>query len=87
MINEIKQPNHVLGNKISCPNFTQCPICYGCRSYSSSMIECEKCLENKKRDVCNTALHRSDLIEKLVSKNNIIVDKNYQFISAENKEE
>lgn len=86
MIKEAKQPNHVLGKKTNCANFSQCPICYGCRSYSTSDIACEKCTVNKKRDVCNTALHRSDLIEKLISKDKIEITEEVTFVSAkENK--
>ena len=27
-----KQPNMVRGNRISCANYKQCPMCYGCRN-------------------------------------------------------
>lgn len=86
MIKESKQPNHVLGKKTNCPNFTQCAICFGCRSYSTSVIECEKCTVNRKRDICNRELHRADLVNKLISKNEIKFDEAI-FISSDLKEE
>lgn len=86
MLKEAKQPNHVLGKKMNCPNFNQCPICYGCRSYTTTFVECEKCIANKKRDVCNTELHKSDLIEKLIRKDEIKFDK-AKFISSINNKE
>lgn len=82
MIKEAKQPNHVLGFREKCPKFVQCPICYGCRSYSSHDIDCEKCTINRKRDICNKDLHRDDLIDKLISKNSIEFEENVTFVSA-----
>lgn len=79
---ESKQPNHVLGKKTNCPNFVQCPICYGCRSYSTSIIECERCTVNIKKNICNVQLHKADLIEKLITKDKIKLDKDTVFISA-----
>lgn len=86
---EAKQPNHVLGKKTNCPNFVQCPICYGCRAYSTADLNCGKCTINKKRDICNVELHKADLINKLISKTQINFEKedNISFISAEHKEE
>lgn len=86
MIKESKQPNHVLGFKERCPKFIQCPICYGCRSYSTHDIDCEKCAVNKKRDVCNKELHRDDLIEKLISKDVIKMKEPVTFMSAGKEE-
>lgn len=82
MSREAKQPNHVLGKRTNCINFAQCPMCYGCRSYSTSNIECEKCTVNRKRDICNTSLHRSDLIEKLICRDEIKIEEEARFTSA-----
>lgn len=69
-----KTINDVRGNQIRCVNFSSCPICYGCRSYNSADILCEECAKNMKKNVCNTRLHRSDLISKLVKKDVIILE-------------
>lgn len=85
-IKESKKPSHVLGNQIKCLNFSQCPLCYGCRSYSSSDLNCIKCTKNKKRDICNVNLHKPDLINKFITKTNIKFDKPIQF-NSNNREE
>ena len=60
---QAKQPNQVRGNKIHCPNYVQCTLCYGCRNYDSRIAECRQCFEEgnngQKRNfnVCNKDLH------------------------------
>lgn len=67
-----KQPNQVRGNRIHCPNFVQCTLCYGCRNYDSRISECRQCLEDgyspgQKRNfnVCNKELHTEDALNKM----------------------
>lgn len=73
---EPKKPSHVRGIRINCNKFEMCPLCYGCRAYTTSNLECEECLkENKKKNICNTELHKSDAINKLISKSIIIVNE------------
>lgn len=79
MINKAKQPQDVLGNKIQCPRFQQCPLCYGCRNYDTSNLDCAKCTENKKRDICNREVHTDELIAKFIQRNKIKVDGNISF--------
>lgn len=64
-----KQPTDVEGVKNNCPNFSQCPLCYGCRSYDSSRIECSLCISNKKMNICNRQLHKTPVLEKMITKN------------------
>lgn len=71
---EAKQPSHVKGYKERCINYSMCPLCYGCRSYSSSDLNCKQCEEDRKNNICDTKLHRADLIEKMISKTVIIVN-------------
>lgn len=66
---ESKKPAHVLGNISRCPKFIQCPLCYGCRAYSSSDLDCKKCEENRKRDICNISLHTDSVVSRFISKN------------------
>lgn len=64
-----KNPHDVRGRKIDCARFEACPLCYGCRAYNSRFIKCHKCrTENKKLNICNTQLHRADLIAKMITK-------------------
>lgn len=69
-----KQPNKVRGNKIGCINYSMCPICYGCRSYDSKYEECRECYEdgidnsNRNYNVCNTNLHETWKINKMITK-------------------
>ena len=67
-----KQPNQVRGNIIHCPNFVQCPLCYGCRNYDSRLNECRQCYEeghrpgqNRNFNVCNKNLHTEDALNRM----------------------
>ena len=67
-----KQPNQVRGNKIHCPNYVQCTMCYGCRNYDSRIIECRECFEdgirkgqNRNFNVCNKQLHTEDALNRM----------------------
>lgn len=66
-----KQKTHhdVWGWQNDCPNYMECPLCYGCRNYDEHIVECvENCGEDRKQNVCNTARHKYDLLAKLLSK-------------------
>jgi hypothetical protein len=78
-MNNIKQPSSVRGNKIHCINYQQCPLCYGCRAYDSRDPECYECkLEDDNRgknyNICNKELHEGWKINKIITKNKIILD-------------
>jgi hypothetical protein len=66
-----KQPNQVRGNKIQCPHYVSCTICYGCRSYDSRLPECRECYEqgidgsNRNFNVCNKKLHTEEALNKM----------------------
>lgn len=77
-----KQPSHVKGNKERCPKFIMCPLCYGCRAYSTHDIQCEECVnENKKKNICNKELHKDDVISNFITKNKIEIDEPISFES------
>ena len=83
-----KQPNKVRGNIIQCVNFQMCPLCYGCRNYDSRLEECQECFEDgirpgEKRNynVCNTDLHESWKVNRMICKNTIKIDKNTELIN------
>lgn len=89
MNTNIKQPSDVRGNQIHCINYQMCPVCYGCRAYDSRDIECIECktqddIRGKKYHICNKELHEPWKINKLITKNKILLDKNTIF---ENKGE
>lgn len=82
MIQEPKQPNHVRGNRIKCIKFIQCPLCYGCRAYSTHDLDCLNCVEeNKKKNICNKELHKDDIISKFITKNKIEINEQIIFKS------
>ena len=81
---DIKQPSSVRGNKIRCINYQMCPVCYGCRAYDSRDSECRECkkeddIRSKKYNLCNTELHESWKINKLITKNQIHFDNDTKF--------
>lgn len=79
---KIKTVHDVRGSLIKCPNFQMCPLCYGCRRYSSIDPECKICLEeNKKINICNKDLHRDDLAAKMITKHTIVLDTPLTFIN------
>lgn len=74
-MNNVKKPktiHDVRGKRIKCINYVSCPLCYGCRNYNSAYENCSKCInENKKNNICNTELHKADLISQMISKTTI----------------
>ena len=84
-----KQPNKVRGNIIQCINFQMCPLCYGCRNYDSRIPECVDCFEDgirpdEKRNynICNTNLHESWKVNRMICKNTITVDNDTELING-----
>ena len=76
-----KTVNDVRGAREKCINFQSCPLCYGCRRYSSADPDCQQCLlENKKFNICNKDLHKDDIVAKMITKNNIEIN-NIEFKS------
>ena len=65
-----KQANQVRGNRIHCPNYVSCPLCYGCRNYDSRLIECRECFQEgiggkRNFNVCNKNLHTEEALNKM----------------------
>lgn len=71
--NRPKQKNDVFGRVNACVNYSECPLCYGCRNYSSSNQECLLCVEERKTNICNTERHKPKPISMLVQRNKIIL--------------
>lgn len=69
----MKTPNDVRGRKINCINYAMCPICYGCRNYNSLDEECSNCKKNSKMNLCNTTLHKPELVARFITKSEIII--------------
>lgn len=70
-----KKVEDVRGYAISCINFESCPLCYGCRNFSSQDSECWTCNnENKKINICKTDIHKPHLVDKMISRNQINLD-------------
>jgi hypothetical protein len=78
-----KSPGDVRGKRIKCVNFIQCPMCYGCRNSKDDDPECIKCNINKKLNVCNTQLHKTDLIAKMIKRDTIKIDEPVIFKNRE----
>lgn len=75
-----KTVHDVRGSKIKCVNYQRCPLCYGCRRYSSIDPECQICLlENKKQNICNVNLHRDEVTAKMITKENILLPGSLNF--------
>lgn len=67
----LKDWNTPLGAQMNCPNFDPCPLCFGCRSYSSSVNRCKKCYEdNKKQNICNRELHTETALSMMLKLKN-----------------
>ena len=88
-MNYAKQPNQVRGNIIQCVSFQMCPLCYGCRNYDSRLEECQECWkdgirpgEKRNYNVCNTDLHESWKVNRMICKNTIKIDKNTELING-----
>jgi hypothetical protein len=81
-VKKAKTVQDVRGYKINCINFQKCPLCFGCRRYSSVDPECQKCMsEDKKLNICNTNLHKDEVTAKMITKNNIIINEQINFMS------
>lgn len=68
-----KTPHDVLGFSTKCVNFMQCPLCYGCRSYSTADPSCVECAKDRKQNICNTDLHKAEVISKFITKNQVVL--------------
>lgn len=69
-----KNQNSARGAVVGCPNFSPCPLCYGCRNYSSAFLDCEECLnDNKKFNICNTELHQPDKVAMFITKQHTVL--------------
>lgn len=67
----IKDWNTPLGAKKHCPNFDPCPLCFGCRNYSSAVKRCQECYEdNKKQNICNRELHTETALSMMLKLKN-----------------
>ena len=55
-MNKIKTKDSVRGYRINCIRFEQCPLCYGCRAFDSSMVQCLKCEEENAKIIKYTEL-------------------------------
>ena len=69
-----KQPNMVRGNRISCANYKQCPMCYGCRNYDDRDPECIECYidgidgTSRNFNVCDTNKHEAWKLNVMITK-------------------
>lgn len=66
-----KTPSDVEGYKSNCLNFQRCPLCFGCRRYSSIDPACVLCKENSKINICNKDLHKDGVTAHMITKNKI----------------
>lgn len=73
-----KDWNTALGAETHCPNFDPCPLCFGCRNYSTAVLRCEKCENNKKQNICNTKKHTEQALQLMLrfSKSKTIIQDN-----------
>ena len=63
-----KTVQKVRGYLINCPNFEPCPLCYGCRSYDSSVLKCQGCAEYAKWNICDTKKHQARLLALMIAR-------------------
>ena len=66
----MKKPEDVRGYG-HCPNFEQCPICYGCRAADLSYVKCIHCAEDPKTNICNRYKHRPELLSKMITRQKV----------------
>lgn len=66
-----KTRNDVLGVKLNCMNYIECPVCYGCRNYNSSDMNCDKCAQDPKNNICNISKHQTEPIARLITRTTI----------------
>ena len=67
-----KTKDDVAGYAYKCPDYEQCPLCYGCRNYNEKYLLCvELCGEDMKKNVCNTQRHKDNLIAKMITRETI----------------
>lgn len=74
MRNKQKTAAEVKGALINCKDFDPCPMCYGCRNFTTNRVKCiNKCGVNEKFDTCNVSRHRPDLLARMITKERIVV--------------
>lgn len=61
------------GAQHTCINYEPCPLCYGCRSYSSSWYKCRHCEEDVKNNICDTRRHTVKLLSRMIRRQKLNV--------------
>ena len=56
----------VKGFKTRCPDFSPCPLCYGCRNYDPSYYKCATICKGTKFDVCNKEKHTEKALGMMI---------------------
>lgn len=69
-----KKPSDVRGVEIKCTAFCACPMCYGCRNFRSDSPDCQLCLPEKKKNICDTTRHKTKVVANMVTKSRIRID-------------
>lgn len=68
----IKTKHSALGARKNCPNFYPCPLCYGCRNYDNSSLDCQECArDNRKANVCKKNKHTSEILQIMINNQKI----------------
>lgn len=63
-----KTPESVRGYKIRCPNFSPCPLCYGCRNYDPSFWICRTECSKDKKNTCDKEKHTDKILAMMLQK-------------------
>lgn len=67
----MKTWNTPLGAQKNCPDFDPCPLCFGCRNYTSYRIKCKACAEeDHKKNICKRELHTEKALSLMLKAKN-----------------
>ncbi|WP_067923624.1 hypothetical protein [Alicyclobacillus shizuokensis] len=69
-------PRHRVLHK--CHNFEECPLCYKCRAYDPKYESCRRCVLAKEGLLCDTSYHRTDIINRMITRERIDLDAKEQ---------
>lgn len=61
----LNMPRHKIYNK--CIKFEECPLCFKCRAFDASDLDCRSCVLFDEGLLCNTEKHSVKILEQWFS--------------------
>jgi|GEM_PF-3288113 len=68
----LNMPRHQVYGE--CIRFHECPLCFKCRNFNSSNMECRSCILYEEGSICNTEKHNEKVLNMMIRRQRIDLD-------------